>query len=92
MTMTGNEPAAGDQRRLAEYELACLDGDFVARALALGAVQEAPGGLLAGFETAAACHLNMLVSVAGADRARQALEAAALDASLHEEGEGGGDG
>jgi hypothetical protein len=69
MTMTENEPPAADQRRLAEWELAKLNHDPVARTAALGAVQEAQGGAVAGFEAAATCHLNLLVAVAGVDGA-----------------------
>jgi hypothetical protein len=70
VTMTANEPPAADQRRLAEYELAELNRDWAARTVALGAVQDSLGGALAGFETAATCHLNLLVAVAGEDGAR----------------------
>ena len=38
---------------------------------------------VAGFIAAATCHLNLLVTVAGEDRARETLRMAALDASLH---------
>ncbi len=82
--MTNNEPPAAHQRWLAEYELAELDRDPVARNVALGAIQESPGGAVAGFIAAATCHLNLLVAVAGEDRARETLRMAALDASLHE--------
>ena len=82
MTMTANEPPAADQRRLARYELAKLADDPVARAQALDEVESA--GLLAGYDAAATCHLNLMIAVAGEDRARATLEAAALDAALHE--------
>ena len=39
--------------------------------------------VVAGFIAAATCHLNLLVTVAGEDRARETLRMAALDASLH---------
>jgi len=68
--MTQGKPPAADQRRLAEYELANLNRDPVARSAALGAVHASLGGALAGFETAATCHLNLLVAVAGEDGAR----------------------
>ena len=83
MTMTGNEPPADAQRRLAEFELAELGGDPVARNAAIAAIQKSPGGAVAGFIAAATCHLNLLVTVAGEDRARETLRMAALDASLH---------
>src|SRR6476469_8330654 len=82
MTMTQNEPPAADHRRLAEWELAKLDGDAVARDVAFAVVQSSPGGAVAGFETAATCHLNLMIAVAGEDGARRTLQAAALDASL----------
>ena len=83
MTMTGNEPPADAQRRLAEFELAELGGDSVARNAAIAAIQKSPGGAVAGFIAAATCHLNLLVTVAGEDRACETLRMAALDASLH---------
>ena len=42
MTMTGNEPPADAQRRLAEFELAELGGDPVARNAAIAAIQKSP--------------------------------------------------
>jgi hypothetical protein len=85
MTMSENEPSAADQRRLAAYELAKLDGDELSRAAVLAAVEQSPSGALGGYDAAATCHLNLLVAVAGADRARETLRMAALDASMHEE-------
>ena len=58
------------------------DGDAVARDVAFAVVQSSPGGAVAGFETAATCHLNLMIAVAGEDGARRTLQAAALDASL----------
>ena len=87
MPMAENEPSAAHQRWLAEYELAMLDEDLVARNVAIGAIQESPGGAVAGFITAATCHLNLLVAVAGIEGARQTLKMAALDVSLNEGGD-----
>jgi hypothetical protein len=44
MTMTGNEPPADAQRRLAEFELAELGGDPVGRNAAIAAIKKSPGG------------------------------------------------
>jgi hypothetical protein len=45
--MTANEPPTADQRRLAEYELAELNRYWAGRAVALGAVEDSPGGAVA---------------------------------------------
>ena len=44
MPMAENEPSAADQRWLAEYELAMLDEDWVARNVAIGATRSRPAG------------------------------------------------
>ena len=41
----------------------------MARDSATGEIQEAPGGLIAAFLTAAQCHLNLMVAIAGVDDA-----------------------
>ena len=68
--MTANEPPAADQRRLAERHCAGRPVAVELSQLVFGALQDSLGGALAGFKTAATCHLNLLVAVAGEDGAR----------------------